>query len=553
MKWRIGNKRLWVVIVSFLPLLLGTYAYLNIYRVSSGRMDVLSALYSAVKLYAAGGDISVDTLLKLRAFENGALYLPTRICLEAGRWLGLFVAASYILSLFYQTIRALRIRVKAGAENAIALHGQESYTRLLAESIGKNAVVTDSDDKFAARRHIVTFGDDSTLYRYLGDHFRQFTRPTKRAAERQVFVCAVNTPRTNYQTSGFVISNMAENCARMYWRELYLRHFGDHSETRIVLLGFGAYGQELLKQALLVNVFIRHEPPVRYDVFGDWALFMTAYGGIANFTSVNEESRDRDSVLFHTGRFENELELLRKADRIIVALDSEEDNLQALRQLVALELRRPIHLRASGVELVRCLWPTLNISEQNDGAELCVFGTDRSLYQKSIIMDEQLLYTAQCIHARYMARAGNKACAHCKRAKSPDTCVKDCADFSEEWKKLSPFYQYSNIAQADHIPVKVRELLECNCPASTDTVEKSARRFAELERDEKLLPYLKLEHNRWMRNQYLRDWVYGPVRDNAEKIHPLLVPFEELPQEQKSKDRDAYETLFNLYENNMVK
>jgi hypothetical protein len=52
---------------------------------------------------------------------------------------------------------------------------------------------------------------------------------------------------------------------------------------------------------------------------------------------------------------------------------------------------------------------------------------------------------------------------------------------------------------------------------------------------------------------YLRGWVYGAVCNDSEKIHPLLVPFEELPQEQKSKDRDAYETLFNLYENNMAK
>jgi hypothetical protein len=49
---------------------------------------------------------------------------------------------------------------------------------------------------------------------------------------------------------------------------------------------------------------------------------------------------------------------------------------------------------------------------------------------------------------------------------------------------------------------------------------------------------------------YLRGWVYGPVRNDAEKTHPLLVPFEELPRKQKSKGRNAYETLFNLYENN---
>ena len=544
---------MWIAFVSFLPLALGVYAYWNIHLVNNGgKTDVLAALYSAVRLYVAGGDLSMDALSKLRDYGGGALYLPTRICLEAGRWLGLFVTASFISRLFYQTIRDLRIRAKARAAGAIALHGEENYVRLLRESVGKNAVIAPGDEKFAARTHILAFGSDQALFGYLNDHFQQFVSSKKRFAERQVFVCAVSTPRTNFRNAGFVISNMAENCARMYWNRQYLRHFGDRPETRLVIIGFGAYGQALLRQALLVNVFVHSEPPLRYDVFGDPTLFMSSCGGIANFVSVGEQAGDRDSVFFHTGRLESSPELLRGADRILVALDSEEANLQALRQLLVLELHRPIHIRASSAELVRCLWPTVSVSEQSDGAEICVFGTDKSLYSQSIIMDEELLHTAQCIHARYMSRTGEKACARCQRPKKSGSCVRDCADFAEEWRKLSPFYQYSNIAQADHIPVKVRELLQRNCALTLESVELSARRFGELERSGGLKPFLALEHNRWMRNQYLHGWAYGPVRDNMQKIHPLMVPYEALPDHQKDKDKDAYETLFGLYENRMI-
>jgi hypothetical protein len=38
-----------------------------------------------------------------------------------------------------------------------------------------------------------------------------------------------------------------------------------------------------------------------------------------------------------------------------------------------------------------------------------------------------------------------------------------------------------------------------------------------------------LEHERWMADRRLNGWRYGKTRDNARKIHPDLVPFDDLP------------------------
>lgn len=43
-------------------------------------------------------------------------------------------------------------------------------------------------------------------------------------------------------------------------------------------------------------------------------------------------------------------------------------------------------------------------------------------------------------------------------------------------------------------------------------------------------------HRAWMRHKYLEGWIYGPVKDPAMKHHPALVPYDELPPEQKVKD-----------------
>ena len=43
---------------------------------------------------------------------------------------------------------------------------------------------------------------------------------------------------------------------------------------------------------------------------------------------------------------------------------------------------------------------------------------------------------------------------------------------------------------------------------------------------------------------YKDGWVWGPARDDAKKQHPCLVPYEELPEEEKDYDRHtALETL----------
>lgn len=51
-------------------------------------------------------------------------------------------------------------------------------------------------------------------------------------------------------------------------------------------------------------------------------------------------------------------------------------------------------------------------------------------------------------------------------------------------------------------------------------------------------------HEVWAQNRMQQGWVWGEVRNDTLKTHPCLVPYEELPAEEKSYDRDtAVETL----------
>lgn len=51
-------------------------------------------------------------------------------------------------------------------------------------------------------------------------------------------------------------------------------------------------------------------------------------------------------------------------------------------------------------------------------------------------------------------------------------------------------------------------------------------------------------HEIWAQGRINQGWIYGEERDDAKKHHPCLVPYEELPEEEKIYDRNtSVETL----------
>lgn len=46
-------------------------------------------------------------------------------------------------------------------------------------------------------------------------------------------------------------------------------------------------------------------------------------------------------------------------------------------------------------------------------------------------------------------------------------------------------------------------------------------------------------HEVWAESRISQGWVYGEQRDDEKKTHPCLVPYEELPEEEKEYDRNT--------------
>lgn len=45
------------------------------------------------------------------------------------------------------------------------------------------------------------------------------------------------------------------------------------------------------------------------------------------------------------------------------------------------------------------------------------------------------------------------------------------------------------------------------------------------------------QHEAWMRERVEQGWVFGPVKNTETREHPQLVPYDELPEAQRAKDK----------------
>ena len=99
------------------------------------------------------------------------------------------------------------------------------------------------------------------------------------------------------------------------------------------------------------------------------------------------------------------------------------------------------------------------------------------------------------------------------------------------WVDLAEEYRESNRAQARDMLRKLDAMgyrcvpQEANSPPVTFT-------------DDEVEHMARMEHDRWMKEKMAAGWTYGPDRNNALKIHPLLVPFDQLDEKAKNMYRD---------------
>ena len=284
--------------------------------------------------------------------------------------------------------------------------------------------------------------------------------------------------------------------ARLYWNS----HPILTPREKVLIVGDGKWAQALLEQGLLLGV-IDPAQQISYTAAGDYSGFFRSHPLLGKALEVDPACGGVDTltVLEH---WNDDPALLMEADRIIFCCDDEDENRRNL-------------------GILRRYYPTCaavfaRLSVPFEGARC--FGSVDELYTPELVMNEALNRRAIAINAQY--RRANPG--------APD------------WRELSDFTRRSNLAAADHLNVKLYLLGEQS--ASKESFDRAWKRFLNADEQERER-FRRIEHARWQRFHLLNGWQYAPERDNARRLHPLLLPFDRLSPEDQRKDDYSWEIL----------
>ena len=143
---------------------------------------------------------------------------------------------------------------------------------------------------------------------------------------------------------------------------------------------------------------------------------------------------------------------------------------------------------------------------------------------------------ARAIHSRYLHEIRNQSIKannyiFYNQGNSANQLLSDFDDLPDEIK-------YSNIDNAAHIPTKLLSI-----GYKIKPVKKGYKPFALHLNGEEIETMARVEHMRWSWEKRLNGWTFGSNKDDIKKTHPSLIPYEQLNESEKEKDRELVKLI----------
>lgn len=416
---------------------------------------------------------------------------PANVLIEIARWLAPLATAGTVVLVVNALRQHFRVFVARCTRKSVAVYGPATEKSSLLKELGIRGV---DMDRAAIKAHsYILLGSES-------ENLEFYRRNKSLLGDKDTYLKCSALPAQASNLANLHLFCPEEIAARFFWKKYcpYETSVQAGHRMKIVLLGFERLGRELLLTALQNNIFDPGQH-IEYHIFGCADGFTAVY---------HELSSISDPVVLHEESWQNALPLLNEANMVIVA--QQEDQLSLLRDLSLALPEVTIHALVShpdGAALLASQAPLICYDWKAEALKL------------EHIMGSKLYLYAKRINLRY--------------ANLYEGVEETEANRESLWQKLDTFTRYSNISAADYHDVQLR--MQGDHPLTPETLELLA----------------ELEHIRWCRYHYLNNWTFGipengKNKDMAKRIHKLLLPYNQLDDSEKEKDRENIRIMLEL-------
>ena len=328
----------------------------------------------------------------------------------------------------------------------------------------------------------------------------------------------------------------ARQCLRMHNLDFEPIRREDETTVHLIVSGFGPMGQSLALHAARIGHFSNaaaRERRLRITVVDDaetaFSRFQQQFSKIGDICDLRFRQADRTPSLVN-GLDQLSADAAESKELVTYAVCLEKEqtaddrqNLEIGLKLSGLTAKRPVQtLIYQGTRRgFASLFPA-----QGTGAGLSprlhAFGMKEDIYSWDVLLHESEDRLARALHEDFQQQRRSEGALDSK---------------NPAWEDLEEDLRESNRHAADHIPIKLRALGYHN-----DSIKSGKTRIERFTEDEiQLLG--RMEHSRWCAERWLAGWRRGPEKDVVKKLHPLLIPWNELPPQEQKKDHEQINAI----------
>lgn len=302
--------------------------------------------------------------------------------------------------------------------------------------------------------------------------------------------------------------------------------------VHLVIVGFGQMGESVALQAARVGHFASGKrlrlTIIDPDAEGLRLNLLSRYGQIENVCELTFESASVEDLRVRQILSDWAAD---PGQHLVIAICVDDDP-RALS--IALNLPDAIaeHLIPVFVRQSERRGLSALVNERGGAGDLAAhvssFGAPEISASLETILQEKLDRLARAIHESYVEqriREGHR---------NPDDPAQ------QAWEQLDAAFKSSNRQQADHIDVKLRTIHCRRAPRGESPASFAGFSLEEVE------VLAKMEHARWCADRFLSGWKYGEQIDKPRRISPYLVPWSELAEEIRERDRQAVRQIPHL-------